>query len=226
MNRPSKVAAALFDLDGVLVDSRIPIARSINYALERNGIPPRAEADLYALIGPPLHDAFAELLGSPSPGSELIAACVASYRERYEWACIEETVAFEGIAASVRILADRMPLAVATSKPGEFAGPILEHLELADAFQSVVGPALDSPSEPKARTVARALAALAVPGAGEIVMVGDRRHDVVAGRTNHLTTVGVTWGIGSRDELRAAGADYLVEDAAELVRLLGGEDSS
>ena len=35
--------ATLFDLDGVLVDSRAPIARSINHALERLGLAPRPE---------------------------------------------------------------------------------------------------------------------------------------------------------------------------------------
>jgi phosphoglycolate phosphatase len=53
-------------------------------------------------------------------------------------------------------------------------------------------------------------------------MVGDRHHDMRAGRTLGLATVGVLWGIGSRAELVEAGAQYLVETPDQLGRLLDG----
>jgi len=216
------IQAVLFDLDGVLVDSRAPIARSINHALTRHGLPSRPEESLHPWIGPPLHDTFVTLLAEASADVTLAASCVAAYRERYRAASLEETHAFPGVAGLVARLAERAALAVATSKPVEFAGAILHTLGLAASFRAVVGPPLDARAEPKAQTVERALARLGLPArtGAPAVMVGDRRFDVEAGRAHGLRTVGVTWGIGSARELRDAGADDLVESPEELEALL------
>jgi len=52
----------LFDLDGVLVDSRTPFARSINAALVAHGLPAHPEEELHPFLGPPLHATFASLV--------------------------------------------------------------------------------------------------------------------------------------------------------------------
>lgn len=231
------LSAVLFDLDGVLVDSRAAIARSLNHALVALGRPARPEAELHPLIGPPLHEAFAELLAStgarPAHGPDAadeVDRAVGHYRERYRTACVEETLPVPGVAAALAALAPRLPLAVATSKPVEFARPILETLGLAGWFRGVEGPSLAARSEPKARTVGRALAGLGPEARrGRVALVGDRLHDVAAGRAHGLLTIGVTWGIGSAAELRQAGAERLVDRPAELIALLldrGGEGRS
>ncbi len=221
MHRPH-LRAILFDLDGVLVDSRAPIARSINHALVRHGLPPRPEESLHRWIGPPLHDAFVRLLTETGTAVALAPSCVAAYREHYRTACLEETRAFPGVADLLARLSERAALAVATSKPVEFAGAILQVLGLAASFRVVAGPPLDVPAEPKHETVERALARLGLPAraAAPALMVGDRRFDVEAGKAHGLRTVGVTWGIGSARELRAAGADDLVGSPEELEALL------
>lgn len=209
----------LFDLDGVLADSRVAIARSLNHAFAAVGVAPFPEPELHGWIGPPLHAAFEALLEQRGADLRLADRCVAHYRERYRTACVDETQPIPGMADAVRAVAARRPLAVATSKPVEFARPILETLGLASAFRAVIGPSLAARSEPKTVTVARALEALR--GGRAAAIVGDRHHDVEAGRAHGLVTVGVTWGIGSEAELRAAGADALVHHPRDLVRLLG-----
>jgi len=140
---------------------------------------------------------------------------VAAYRQRYETACVVETLPYPGVGPVVEQLAAQLPLAVATSKPVHFAEPILEALGLRDAFRVVVGPSLTAMKESKSETVARALDALGCPGPA--ALVGDRRHDVAAGRANGIDTIGVTWGFGSRAELETAGADSVVETPAALL---------
>ena len=53
--------AVLFDLDGVLLDSRTAIVRCIEHGLRSVGAAVPAAAELERFIGPPLIDAFAEL---------------------------------------------------------------------------------------------------------------------------------------------------------------------
>jgi phosphoglycolate phosphatase len=209
----------LFDLDGVLVDSRAAITGCINHALAANGLPVRDPADLYRFIGPPLVAAFAEIVGEPV-GSSAVLGCVGSYRERYAVASLTETVVTPGIADALGALAgDGRRLGVATSKPRPFAEPLLDVLGMRRFFTVVAGPDLDAPAEDKTTTVGAALRAL---GATSGAMVGDRSFDMVAARAHGLRAVGVGWGIGSRAELLAAGADRIVATPAELPAAVSG----
>jgi phosphoglycolate phosphatase len=203
----------LFDLDGVLVDSRAAISGCINHALAANGLPERDPAALYRYIGPPLLAAFADLVGEPAT-SPAVLGCVASYRERYAEASLTETAVTPGIADALAALASAgRRLGVATSKPRPFAEPLLDVLGLRRFFAVVAGPELDAPGEDKTATVGAALRAL---GAARGAMVGDRSFDMVAARAHELRAVGVGWGIGSRAELLAAGAERIVATPGEL----------
>lgn len=215
----------LFDLDGVLVDSRVPISRCMNHALRALGHAPEPEARLYRWIGPPLDTAFRGILearGFPDPEAD-VAGLVDAYRERYATVSLTDTEAMPGVGAALDRLRSRLVLGVATAKPAEFALPILESLGLADRFAAIVGaPLVDSHREPKTRTVERARAAIGYAG-GRGAMVGDRAIDVVAGRGNGLHCVTVAWGIGDEDELRAAGPDHHARSPEALADwLLGG----
>jgi len=215
---PPADAVVLFDLDGVLADSRAAITGCLNDALAAHGLPRQAPADLYRHIGPPLPLAFAEILGA-SPDSDLVAACIESYRERYAVASLTDTEATPGIAGALTGLADAGGrLGVATSKPKPFAEPLLDALGLLRFFAVVAGPELDVPAESKTATVGNALRALGASGG---TMVGDRSFDMVAARAHGLRAVGVAWGIGSREELEAAGADVIVATPDELAGAVG-----
>jgi phosphoglycolate phosphatase len=211
--------AVAFDLDGCIVDSRAAILPSVRVALADVGLAGLADEELRGLIGPPLGTAFADLLerhGLDPAGAD---AVLRTYRADYRQHMLDRTTLVPGMADAVHRISEVRLTCVVTSKPAAFARPIIEHLGLADAFVFVEGPGLDAGEEPKKVTLGRALDRLgpAVIGA---VMVGDRHHDVDAGRAHGLRTVGVTWGIGSVEELEAAGADHLVATSDELVAVL------
>ena len=205
--------AVLFDLDGVLVDSRTPFARSINSALTSHGLAPRPEHELHQYLGPPLHRTFRTLVGE-----SLVQPCVDSYRARYRERSASETTVFPGIREILDGLVDQVPLIVATSKPRALAEPLLDALDLRRFFAAVVGPELDTENEQKAVTIGRAIQEL--PHRARPVMVGDRKHDITAAHEHDIRAIGVLWGIGSDQELHAAGADTLAHTPAELATLL------
>jgi phosphoglycolate phosphatase len=203
--------AVLFDLDGVLVDSRAAISGAMNHALVTNGFPPRPAAELHRFIGPPLALGFAELTGHPVQ-SEAVVDCVAAYRERYAVTSLTETEVVAGIPEALDALQrGNHRLAVATSKALALAEPLLAALGLRRRFEVVVGPDASARAEDKATTIGRALAALRTEGAA---MVGDRSFDIVGARAHGLAAVGVTWGVGSPDELAAA--DAVVDRPADI----------
>jgi phosphoglycolate phosphatase len=213
--------AVLFDLDGVLVDSRTAIVRCIEHGLRENGAPVPPAAELERWIGPPLIDSFAALAG---PGRA--AACLASYRERYVHSSLEETTLVPGALEALAAVAAHVPVAVATSKPHAFAAPLCERLGLAPHLRAITGPELDAPDEVKAVTVERALAALGLAPGADAPLVGDRRHDAEAAAANRIRCVGVLWGIGDEPELRAAGADPIVADPSDLAAALRLDEGS
>ena len=208
--------AVLFDLDGVLVDSRIAIVRCIEHALRVHGAPVPPSAELEPFIGPPLIDAFAELAGA-----DQAVSCLAAYRERYVVSSLEETTVVPGAREALAEVAAQVPVVLATSKPHAFAVPLCERLGLSEYLRAVVGPELDAPDEIKPVTVGRALSALGLAPGADAPLVGDRRHDAEAAAANGLRCVGVLWGIGDEAELRAAGADPIVSVPADLPSALG-----
>jgi len=210
--RATTSPSVLFDLDGVLVDSRVAISRCLSHALGAQGLPQPSRDALERFIGPPLTQAFSELTGHPQD-SALVLACLASYRARYRHASLLETSVFPEIPETLATLAPNYRLAVATSKSLAFAEPLLTALELRDSFEHVAGPDLDAHREDKTQTIARALTALATTDA---VMVGDRSLDIIGAHACGIPAIGVSWGIGSRHELSSAGANIVVEDPHEL----------
>ncbi len=206
--------AVLFDLDGVLVNSRVSFSRSVNSALTAHGLPPKPERELHQYLGPPLHRTFQALVGEES----LVQPCVDSYRARYREMAASETIVFPGIREILDRLVEQVPLLVATSKPRALAEPLLDALNLREFFVVVIGPELDSENEQKAVTVGRAMQELS-PKARP-VMVGDRKHDIVAAHEHDIHAIGVLWGIGSEVELRTAGADAIARTPVELKTFL------
>ncbi|HEU4977039.1 MAG TPA: HAD hydrolase-like protein [Baekduia sp.] len=212
----SAADAVLFDLDGVLVDSRHAFATSLNAALAGNGLEERPAAELHRFLGPPLEMTMRELVGDDPA---LVDSCVAAYRGRLREHGPRESRPYDGIPEVVAMLASAMPLAVATSKPQALAEPLLEAFGLAGHFAVIVGPSMEARDEPKAVTIERALRHL--PAGASPVMVGDRRYDVIGARAHGLPCAGALWGVGGEEELREAGAAALVAEPRDLVALLG-----
>lgn len=207
-----------FDLDGVLADSREAIGWCLNDALRANGFVEASEGEIAAAIGPPIHEAFETMLRARGADDQArVEGCVRAYRERYRDVSLERTALVPGTDAMLERLAQRYALAVVTSKPYEFAAPLVERLGLARFFAAVHGPTLDAVAEPKAVTLGRALADAAGP---HLAMVGDRDHDVIAAAAHGVPAVGVTWGIGTERELRGAGAAAIVHEPPQLAGVL------
>jgi phosphoglycolate phosphatase len=201
--------AVIFDLDGVIVDSREAITTCLNHALRQGGHPERPARDLYRHIGPALADAFGELLDLPRD-DETVVACVTAYRRIYATESLRLTTLVPGMAEVLDQIDARK--GIASSKPVAFSEPILETLGIRHHFDVVAGPDLNPFGETKTTTIATALDTLGRPA----VMVGDRHHDVEGARANGIPCVGVTWGIGTAAELTRAGATALVDHPAKL----------
>ena len=122
----------LFDLDGTLTDTAEGITKSVQYALEAQGIKEENLDDLTCYIGPPLDESFQKFHGMTK---EQACEAVEKYRERYKDTGIYETSVIDGMIFVLETLKPAgKTLALATSKPEPFALKILEHFNLSKYF--------------------------------------------------------------------------------------------
>ena len=208
----------LFDLDGTLTDPAEGITNSVIYALKKMGIAPPERKELLKFIGPPLAQSFEKYFNL---SYEQSLKAVDIYREYFAPKGLFENTLFDGVPEMLKSLKkDGNKIVLATSKPTVFANKILKHFNLYDFFDLTVGSNLDGSLTNKAEVITVALERLGNIKKDRAVMVGDRSHDVIGGIKNGLFTVGVTFGYGSEEELKAAGASHIVNSVKELTEFL------
>ena len=208
----------LFDLDGTLTDPGIGITNSVMYALEKFGIEVEDRASLYKFIGPPLLDSFQNFYGFTKEESEL---ALKYYREYFRPKGIYENHVYDGVEDLLRELkASGKKMIVATSKPEEFAVEILKHFNLYQYFDFVGGASMDEKRVKKSDVIAYALEKGDVTDLDAVVMIGDREHDVYGAKQIGVDSIGVLYGYGDYEELKQAGADYIVERPSEILKIV------
>ena len=199
--------AVFFDLDGTLTDPKPGITECIRHALNGLGRTPPPADDLLWCIGPPLPGTFARLLDTDD--ATTLARAVALYRERFGTIGLYENEVYPGIpAALAAVRAAGYATFVMTSKPHVYARRIVAHFDLERHFDRVYGSELDLTRLDKSELIAYALAEEQLDP-GDVVMIGDREHDIIGARRNGVRAIGVTYGYGSEDELRAHAPEAL-----------------
>ena len=207
----------LFDLDGTLTDPKEGITNSVAYALEYYGIQVEDRDTLIPFIGPPLTDSFMEFYGF-SKDQALLA--VEKYREYFAGRGIFENRVYDGILPLMKELKEAGKLSIlATSKPTVYAQKIVEKFGLSDYLADVQGSELDGTRVKKEEVIRYAMEVNGIDPS-DVIMVGDRKHDIEGAHGAGIPVIGVLFGYGSEEELTKAGADYLAEDGESLRNLL------
>jgi len=206
----------LFDLDGTLVDSSPGIHTSVLSAAAELGLPAPTPRQLRGMVGPPLQDGFALVLGVPVAD---VPRAVAAYRTHYGAGALLDVTFHAGVPDLLAALREAgATLAVATSKPEPFAVRVLEATGLLPAFSGVHGATMDGAVRHKDQVVAAALAAH--PDGRDPVLVGDRSHDVLGAAAHGLPCIGAGWGPAEDGELESAGAVAVAASPAEVLTVL------
>lgn len=206
-----------FDLDGTLTEPGIGITNSVMYALEKFGIKVNDRMELYKFIGPPLVDSFKEFYGF----DDLKAwKAVEYYREYFSRDGLFENRVYDGIDELLqKLISDGHELYVATSKPTEYSIRILEKFDLLKYFNYVSGSNMDEKNSSKAMIIEHALQ-ISKADKNDVLMIGDRHHDIDGAKANGIASLGVLFGYGSLEELRMAGADYIAEEVDDILKFV------
>lgn len=208
----------LFDLDGTLTEPFEGITNSVVYALNKFGIEVTDKRTLISFIGPPLVESFEVRYGFDNAKA---LKAVEYYREYFADKGIYENAVYDGIIPLLNSLKEHGKILIlATSKPERFAKRILIHFGLESYFDYVAGATMDSSRVNKADVVRYALETCGISDLSEALMIGDREHDVLGAKSNSIKSLGVLYGYGSRSELQSAGADYIVDNPQEILKIV------
>ena len=209
-----------FDLDGTLTQSEFGIMAAAVRALNHFGIETPSKEILKKFIGPPLYVSFHDFYGLSEEDSQ---EAIKIYREYYVKEGVYQAPLYEGIKEMLEELkAAGCTLMITTSKPETMAVTVANNDEIFGYFDGIIGPALDEHDPNKAILICRAMEKLGLTEQDlkDIIMIGDRFYDIEAACETGIDSIGVLYGYGSEDELKNAGATYIVKEVSDITKVI------
>lgn len=206
------IRAAIFDLDGTLVDSLDDIASALGTALAAHALPVPDVAAVRAMVG----DGARTLVERAVAGRADVAPVLATFRDAYRARPIGTTRPYPGITAALDTLADAgLTFAIASNKPHELTRHLAEALFAPWPFVVIYGARPELPLKPDP-TVALCCADELGVAPSRCAFVGDTAIDMACARAAGMRAVGVSWGFRPRTELEAATPDAVIDAPAAL----------
>lgn len=207
--------AILFDMDGTIIDSSEGITKSTQYTLDYYGINETDLEKLKVFIGPPLKISFMKHYNFTE---EKAIEAVAKYRERYQPIGLYECELYPDVEKCIRGLKEKGYLiGMASSKPEVSCRKILEHFEIIDLFDDVVGATFDGKIDTKEEVLNEVLRRWSNIDKADMCLVGDTLFDVEGANRVGISCVGVSYGFGDVNEMRDAGAIAIYNSMQELL---------
>ncbi|MCE5341296.1 MAG: HAD family hydrolase [Planctomycetaceae bacterium] len=209
--------AVVFDLDGTLVNSLEDLADAANFALTYFGQPNHSVETLKAMIGDGTRTFISRAL--PADKQDLIEQTLVKMRGKYIEICTNKTLPYKGIKEVLDELKKRgIKMAVLTNKDQIMSERVVKHF-FYGYFQIIMGTIDAVPLKPDPKAVLKMLKELDVKPS-EALFVGDSNIDIKTAKAAGIIGIGVNWGFRSEEELRQAGANFIINHPKELLNVL------
>ncbi len=208
--------AAVFDLDGTLADTLRDLAEATNAALRENGLPPHPVEAYRQMVGNGLQK-LAERAAGPDASPETWERVRQAFLRIYDRDCLIYTRPYAGMPETLAMLQERgTALLVVTNKPDAQAHTIVEALFGRRLFAGVYGNREGRKTKPDPALTLAALESVGV-SPSDALFIGDSNVDVHTAKNAGMKCGGAVWGFRGEDELREAGADFLLHKPAEIL---------
>lgn len=209
--------AALFDLDGTLLDTLADLAAAGNHALAQVGRPTHPLPAYRTLVGQGVRNLFIDALGPDH--QHLLDGAIAAFHSYYADHRFDTTAPYPGVWPMLAGLADRgVKLGVLSNKPHEATLDVVDRYFHDIPWTALRGHKPGTAPKPVPGSARETLSEMGVEPQ-RCVYVGDTKVDMLTGQAAGMVTVGVSWGFRSVDELRANGADDIIDEPNELLAL-------
>lgn len=206
----------IFDLDGTLLDTLPDLVELTNAALNEQGFPSRTTDEIHSFVGNGARALMYQAVPADAT-TEHAEAAMRRWMELYPVIGNKLTEPYPHIEEALAELAARgINLGVLSNKFDQGVHDVIDAY-LPGMFHVKHGECADIPRKPDPTGLLRSIAELgSTPD--RTAYVGDSPGDVAVSRNAGTFAIGVAWGYHHADDLRAAGADVVLEDARELLR--------
>jgi phosphoglycolate phosphatase len=210
---------AVFDLDGTLLDTLEDLADACNIALLKEGFPVHPVEPYRFFVGDGVGNLIRRAVPENSRDEQTLARVKAHFDVHYAAHSRDKTKPYPEIPEALHALRQAgFALAVLSNKPDAYAGELVE-LYFPGLFDLTFGQREGVPLKPDPAAVREIMKLLAVePQDG--FYIGDTGTDMETGKRSQLYTIGASWGFRTTDELLSAGADSIVNKAAQLPKIM------
>ena len=195
--------AALFDLDGTLINSLADIAWAMNLALREHGLREYPEKDYRYFVGSGVYVLTSRVIGERTDLEEKVRK---TYMANYAAHSLDRTAPYPGIENMLRDLKRQgVKLCVFSNKPDPDTQHIVRHFFGGDLFDAVQGQISGIPIKPDPAGALQLAQKLDVEPA-EMLYAGDSGVDMQCAVRAGMQACGVLWGFRDEPELRENGA--------------------
>lgn len=214
------IKAAIFDLDGTLLNTLEDVVNACNYALKKCNFKMHSIEEYKVFVGDGRSKLIERIVPDEYKGNDEVKNKVLRlFDEYYSGHMLDMTKPYEGICEMLKSLKEKgVKLAVVSNKPDEFVGGIVKKY-FGDTFEIVHGQRTNYPVKPDPTTVYEVIEYFGIK-LNESIYVGDSNVDIYTAKNAKVKSIGVAWGFRGEEELREAGADYIVYDSNEITELI------
>ena len=208
----------LFDLDGTLSESAPGIRKCIELTLEKLGKSTPDLTDYSKFIGPPLADTFSNLCGLSAEDTK---KALEFYQDFYKIHGLKANRLYDGMEdLLIKLSKSEAKIAVCSSKQQKPADDVCELLGITKYFDTICGSAPDGSRKEKEEVIPYTVNVLGGKITDKVVMIGDTKFDAKGARLNNVDFIGVNYGYGTYETMKAEGATVFADDVEELQKLL------
>ncbi len=209
-----------FDFDGTVINSVEAIVLSMNDTFESFGLQAPSEKIIRSFIGVPIEKI--PYLDSAEENGVSGDQIVSKYREIYKGSYGRTHIhIFEGMKEMLLDLKSKdAKLGIVSSKATEPLLMNLEDTDMDDIFDVIIGSDQVTQYKPLPETVFLCARQIGLEDARQALVIGDAYHDIEMGHRAGMDTCAVSWGAGTREELKGTNPTYYVDEVSELKTIL------
>ncbi|WP_136480810.1 HAD family hydrolase [Cognatitamlana onchidii] len=211
--------AVIFDLDGTLVNSIEDIADAMNTVLKGYNYPTHDYKTYKNFVGSGVKSLVIKALPEAHSHEEQINKCHKAMMTVYKDQCTQKTKPYEGIKDLLEELRIReLKMSVLSNKADALTKKVVASI-FPDYFNPVLGLKIEAHKKPNPIAALEICNTLGI-SPEEAIYVGDTGIDIQTAKNANMLAVGVPWGFRDREELLECGADLILEQPKDLLKLL------
>ncbi|HEX2944400.1 MAG TPA: HAD family hydrolase [Clostridia bacterium] len=212
--------AVIFDLDGTLLDTIDDLGDSMNSVLAQHGYPVHDLKAYKYFVGNGMRNLVLRALPEEKRDASSVEQGLGEMRGEYAKRWANKTRPYPGIPQLLDALTEKgIKLAVLSNKLDKFSKDIVKELLPAWNFYPVYGEREGVPIKPDPAGALEIAGILEVAPA-DILYLGDTGVDMKTAVSAGMYAVGVLWGFRNADELTGNGANLIISDPLEVLKLL------